>query len=127
MDVEAIIDNIRNAGDVTLKPITDIVALKISNGPYDGEPENNLIKAEKITAEYISENYSTLDEFYEDLSKSGEGIKGIQDCAETIYQYYIDSDRLSFDTVKESITCKNDITLKDNYRFSGIQNISESG
>ncbi len=68
MDVEAIIDKIRNAEDVTLKPITDIVALKISKGPYDGEPEINLIKAEKITAEYISENYSTLDEFYESLS-----------------------------------------------------------
>ena len=112
MDVEAIIDKIRNAEDVTLKPITDIVALKISKGPYDGEPENNLIKAEKITAEYISENYSTLDEFYESLSKSGEGIKGIQNCADAIYQYYTDSDRLSFDTVKERISSKKDITLK---------------
>ncbi len=59
MDVEAIIDKIRNAEDVTLKPIADIVALKISKGPYDGKPENNLIKAEKITAEYISETYDT--------------------------------------------------------------------
>ena len=32
MDVEAILDKIRNAEDVTLKPITDIVALKISKG-----------------------------------------------------------------------------------------------
>ncbi len=112
LEVEAIINKIRDTEDVTLKPITDIVALKISNGPYDGEPENNLIKAEKITAEYISENYSTLDEFYESLSKSGKGIKGIQNCADAIYQYYTDSDRLSFDTVKESISSKKDIRLK---------------
>jgi len=112
MDVEEIIDKIRNADDVTLKPITDIVALKISRGQYDGEPENNLIKAESITAEYISENYSTLDEFYESLSKSGEGIQRIQTCADAIYQHYTDSDRLSFDTVKERISSKKDITLK---------------
>ena len=112
MDVETILDKIRNAEDVILKPITDIVALKISRGPYDGEPENNLIKAETITAKYILENYSTLDEFYESLSKSGEGIKGIQTCADAIYQYYTDSDRLSFDTVKERISSKKDIRLK---------------
>ena len=34
LDVEAIVNHIRNVEDVTLKPITDIVALKISKGPY---------------------------------------------------------------------------------------------
>jgi hypothetical protein len=111
-NVEAVINHIRNVEDVALKPITDIVALKISKGPYDGGAENNFIKAEEITAEYISENYSTLGEFYESLSKSGEGVKGIQNCADAIYQYYTDSDRLSFDTVKERISSKKDITLK---------------
>jgi hypothetical protein len=112
LDVEAIIDKIRSVEDVRLKPITDIVAFKISKSPDDKGPENNFTNAEKIVAEYISESYSTLDEFCESLSKSGEGIKGIQTCADAIYQYYTDSDRLSFDTVKERISSKKDITLK---------------
>ena len=112
MDVEAVINKIRNAEDVTLKPITDIVALKISKGPYDGGPENNLIKAEEITAEYISGNYSTLDEFHENLTILDGGIKGIQAIADTIYQQYTTSDHLDFETVKNDINSKKDITLK---------------
>ncbi|MFV1975295.1 MAG: hypothetical protein ACC651_06065 [Candidatus Scalindua sp.] len=111
-DVEAIINNIRNVEDVALKSITDIVALKISKGPYDGGPENNLIKAEKITAEYISENYSILDEFHEKLTMLDGGIKGIEAFADTIYQYYTTSDHLDFETVKNNISSKIDITLK---------------
>jgi hypothetical protein len=112
LDVEAIINHIRNVEDVTLKPITDIVALKISKGPYDRGAENNLTKAEKITAEYISENYSTLDEFHEKLTILDGGIKGIEAIADTIYQYYTTSDHLDFETVKNKISSKKDITLK---------------
>ena len=112
MDIEAIIKNIRNVEDVTLKPITDIVALKISKGPYDGGPENNLTKAEEIMAEYISENYGTLDEFHEKLTILDGGIKGIEAFADTIYQYYTTSDHLDFETVKNKISSKKDITLK---------------
>ncbi|ODS30284.1 MAG: hypothetical protein SCARUB_04612 [Candidatus Scalindua rubra] len=65
-----------------------------------------------MMAEYISENYSTLDEFYEKLSYLDEGIKGMQTFADTVYQYYTDRDRLNFDTVKNSISSKKDITLK---------------
>ncbi len=112
LEVEAVINHIRNVEDVTLKPITDIVALKISKGPYDRGPENNLTKAEKITAEYISENYSTLDEFHEKLTILDGGIKGIEAFADTIYQYYTTSDHLDFETVKNKISSKKDITLK---------------
>jgi hypothetical protein len=112
LGVEEVINHIRNVGDVTLKPITDIVALKISKGPYDGGAENNLIKAEEITAEYISENNSTIDEFHEKLVILDDGIKGLEAFADTIYQYYTTSDHLDFETVKNKINSKKDITLK---------------
>ncbi len=112
LDVETIINHIRNVEDVTLKTITDIVALKISKGPYDKGPEINLTKAEEITAEYISENYSTFDEFHEKLTILDGGIKGIEAFADTIYQYYTTSDHLDFETVKNKISSKKDITLK---------------
>jgi len=112
LDVESVINHIRNVEDVTLKPITDIVALKISKGPYDRGSENNLVKAEEITAEYISENHSTLDKFHEKLTILDGGIKGIETIADTIYQYYTTSDHLDFETVKNRISSKKDITLK---------------
>ncbi len=112
LEVEAVINHIRNVEDVTLKPITDIVALKISKGPYDGGPENNLTKAEEITAEYISGNHSSLDEFHEKLVILDGGIKGLEAFADTIYQYYTSSDHLDFETVKDKISSKKDITLK---------------
>ena len=112
LGVEAVINHIRNVKDVTLKPITDIVALKISKGPYDGGPENNLTKAEEITAEYISENHRTLDEFHEKLTMLDGGIKGLEAFADTIYQYYTASDHLDFETVKDKISSKKDIILK---------------
>ena len=112
LEVEAVINHIRNVQDVMLKPITDIVALKISKGPYDGGPENNLTKAEEITAEYISENHSTLDEFHEKLTILDGGIKGLEAFADAIYQYYTASDHLDFETVKDKIGSKKDIILK---------------
>jgi hypothetical protein len=112
LDVETVINHIRNVDNVTLKPITDIVALKISKGSYDRGPENNLAKADEITAEYISENHSTLDEFHEKLILLDGGIKGLEAFADTIYQYYTTSDHLDFETVKNKISSKKDITLK---------------
>jgi len=112
LDVEEVINHIRSVEDVTLKPITDIVALKISKGPYDRGPENNLSKAEEITAEYISENHCTFDEFHEKLTILDGGIKGLETFADTIYQYYTASDHLDFETVKDKICSKKDITLK---------------
>ena len=112
LDVEAVINHIRNVEDVTLKPIADIVALKISKGTYDRGPEDNISKAEEITAEYISKNYSTIDEFHEKITVLDGGIKGIEAIADTIYQYYTTSDHLDFETVKNRISSKKDITLK---------------
>ena len=87
LDVDAILNHICNVEDVTLKTITDIVALKISKGPYDGGAESNITKAEEITAGYISENYSTLGEFHEKLTILDGGIKGIQTIAEKIISW----------------------------------------
>ena len=112
LDVDAILNHICNVEDVTLKTITDIVALKISKGPYDVGAESNITKAEEITAEYISENYSTLGEFHEKLTILDGGIKGIQTIAEKIYKKYTASDHLDFETVKNNISSKKDITLK---------------
>ncbi len=112
LEVEAVINHIRNVEDVALKTITDIVALKISKGSYDVGPENNLTKAEEITAEYISENHSTLDEFHEKLTLLDGGIKGIEAFADKFYQHYTTSDHLDFETVKDKISSKKDITLK---------------
>ena len=112
LEVEEVINHIRNVEDVALKTITDIVALKISKGSYDVGPENNLSKAEEITAGYISENYSTLDEFHEKLTLLDGGIKGIEAFADKFYQHYTTSDHLDFETVKNRISSKKDITLK---------------
>lgn len=112
LDVETIINKIRKAEDITLKPITDIVALEISNGPYDKGPEKNLTKAEEITAEYISENFSSLDEFLKKLVILDGGVKGMEALAANIYKNYTESDHLNFETVKNSINNKKDIKLK---------------
>ena len=113
IDTETIRNSIRNVEDVTLKSIADIVAFKISRSSDDKGPENNFISAEEATAEYISENFNTIDEFHDNLSKMGKETKGLQAFADVIYQYYTTyKDRLSFDTVKDSISSKKDITLK---------------
>ncbi|MGR3301346.1 MAG: hypothetical protein ACUZ8I_02470 [Candidatus Scalindua sp.] len=112
LDAESIINAIRKVEDARLKSITDIVAFKISKSFDDEGPENNFINAEKIMAVYISENYSTLDEFHEKLTTLDDGIKGIQAIADTIYQHYATSNHLDFETVKNSISSKKDITLK---------------
>ncbi len=112
LDEEAIIHKIRNAEDVSLKPIIDIVALEISKGPYDKGTENNLTKAEEITAKYIAENCSSLDEFHENLAILDGGVKGLEALAAKVYKKYTVSDHLDFETVKNSINSKKDITLK---------------
>ncbi len=112
LDIKTIRNKIHNAEDIALKSITDIVAFKISKSPDDRGPEHNLLTAEEATAEYVSENFSTMDEFHEKLSKLDKGAKGIQALADTVYQYYTGRDRLSFDMVKDDISSKKDITLK---------------
>jgi hypothetical protein len=112
LDIDTIRNKIHNVEDITLKSITDIVAFKISKSSDDRGPENNLLTAEETTAEYVSDNFSTMDEFYEKLSKLNKGAKGMQAMADIVYHYYIDRDHLSFDLVKDNISSKKDITLK---------------
>ncbi len=112
LDIETVLLKIRNAVDVTLRPIIDIVALEISKGSYDKGPKINLTKAEEITAEYIAENYSSLNEFHENLVILDGGVKGMETLATTIYKNYTASDHLDFETVKNRISSKKDIKLK---------------
>jgi hypothetical protein len=112
LDIKTIRNKIHKAEDIALKSITDIMAFKISKSPDDRGPENNLLSAEETTAEYVSENFSTMDEFYEKLLKLDKGAKGMQALADIVYRYYIDRDHLSFDLVKDDISSKKDITLK---------------
>ncbi|MFQ5964522.1 MAG: hypothetical protein ACE5KZ_09580 [Candidatus Scalinduaceae bacterium] len=112
LDIETIRNKIHNGKDATIKSIADIVAFKISKSIYDKGPENNFLSAEKTMAEFVSENFDSMDEFYERLSQLDGGIKGMQAFADTVYQCYTDRVHLSFDAVKDSISSKKDITLK---------------
>ncbi len=112
LKAESIIHKIRHIEDARLKSITDMVAYKISKSHGDKGPVSNFINAEKIVAEYISENFCTFDEFSEKLSGLDGGIKGMQAFADTVYKYYAERDYLDFETVKDSISSKKDITLK---------------
>lgn len=112
LDVEAVMNKIRSTEGVTLKPIIDMVALHISKGPFDTEPEKNFIRAEEITAEYIAENFGSMDEFHENLIILDGGVKGMRALAGKIYKNYTTSDHLDFETVKNNISSKKDITLK---------------
>ncbi len=75
LDIEVIRGKIRNVEDATLKSIADIVAFKISKSPDDSGPEDNFHFAEQAVAEYVSENFNSMDEFYENLSKLKMGQK----------------------------------------------------
>lgn len=112
LDIELIRNKIHNVEDVNLKSITDLVAFKIAKSPDDRGAEENFDRAEKVTAEYVSENFSTMGEFYEGLKRLDEGVKGMQILADIVHRYYLEKDHLSFDVVKNNISSKKDITLK---------------
>ncbi len=130
LDFNAIRGKIRNVEDATLKSITDIVAFKISKSPNDKGPEDNFLFAEQAMAEYVSENFNTMDEFYKNLSQLDKGIKGLQAFADIVYRYYTEKDYLSFDVVKNDISSRKDITLKtitDLVAYKILQSSNDKG
>ncbi|MGR3317711.1 MAG: hypothetical protein ACUZ8O_04455 [Candidatus Anammoxibacter sp.] len=102
---------IRDLSDVTLKIITDLVAYQIRKSPYNKSPGVNYIAAEKTTSEFISENFNSIEELNLHLEKEGEGMKGIQTFANKIYDHYYKTP-LDFNSIKERISAKKDISLK---------------
>ncbi len=77
MDVEAIINKIRNAEDITLKTVTDLVAYKISESKDDMGANLNFISAHTFVAEYVSTNFRNKKELENKLSKLGKCVKGL--------------------------------------------------
>ncbi len=112
LDVETVKDEICRGKNATLRAVIDILAFKISKSSHDSGPENNILTAEKAFVEYIMEKFSSMDEFHESVLEIDKGIKGIQDLAEAMYQYFCQKDHLSFHLVKDSISSKKDIILK---------------
>lgn len=85
---ETIMDRISSGKDISLKTITDFVAYKIKESPYDEGTEINLISAQTFIAQYISENFRDMDEFQNFLSRLGTGMDKLQKFAEIVYNVY---------------------------------------
>lgn len=102
---------IRNLDDVTLKMITDLVTYQIRKGPYNKTPGENYISAENFVSEYISQNLNSFDDLKCCLDKHGDGIKGLESFSSEIYDCYF-TKRPDFNTIKDFISAKKDISLK---------------
>ncbi len=87
MDVEAIINKIRNAEDITLKIITDLVAFKNSESKDYQGADLNLISVHTSVAEYVSTNFRNKKELVSKLSKLGKGLKGLNAFADITYNH----------------------------------------
>ena len=74
LDVEKVKAEISCFKDATLKFIIDIVAFKISKSSHDKGPEQNILAAEETLAEYITANFSCMDEFYKSVSNIDKGM-----------------------------------------------------
>lgn len=85
---ETIRDRISSGKDISLRTITDFVAYKIKESPYDEGEEVNSISAQTFIAQYISENFRDMDEFQNFLSRLGMGIGKLQKFAEIVYNEY---------------------------------------
>ncbi|MEE9200625.1 MAG: hypothetical protein V3V45_04185 [Candidatus Brocadiales bacterium] len=81
-------DRIEKEEDIALRTITDLVAYKIYQSPDDKGPEVNLITAETFVAEYISENFISLDDFDRRLQDLGHDVSALRAFADDTYEYY---------------------------------------
>ena len=112
IDKELIKTKIHSKEDIALKTIADIVAYKISESPENMGPEPNFLAATEAVAQYISENFTDLESFNNQLTQRGKGMQSINEFADTIYNYYQDKHLLSFEIVKNMISKVKDVTLK---------------
>lgn len=85
---EVIKDKIGKDKDIALKTITDLVAYKIYKSPEDKGAEVNFITAETFVAHYISEHFSSMEDFDRRLHELGYGIGALRSFADKIYEYY---------------------------------------
>jgi hypothetical protein len=88
IEFEAIEERISSGKDISLRTITDFVAYKIEEGPYDEGTAINIISAQTFIAQYISENFRDMDEFQNFLSRHGVGMDKLQNFAEMVYNEY---------------------------------------
>ena len=110
--IEFIKSKIYSKEDSSLKTITDIVAYKISESPENMGPELNFSVAVNAVCRFILENFRDMDSFNNMLSQLKEGMKPINQFADTIYNYYLSKHRLNFDIIKNMISQGKDINLK---------------
>lgn len=85
---EAIEERISSGKDITLKTISDFVAYKIKESPFDEGMEINIISAQTFIAQYVSENFRDMDEFQNLLSRLGTGMDKLQRFADIVYNEY---------------------------------------
>ncbi len=111
IDKELLKTKIHSKEDITLKTITDIVAYKICESPENMGPESNFFVAAEAVSQYISENFIDIDSFKKQLLER-EGMKSINQFADTVYDYYQDKQLLSFEIVKDMIAKVRDVSLK---------------
>jgi hypothetical protein len=111
IDKELIKTKIHSKEDITLKTITDIVAYKIYESTENMGPDSNFLVAAEAVSQYISENFTDIDSFKKQLSER-EGMKLINQFADTVYDYYQGKQLLSFEIVKDMIAKVRDVSLK---------------
>ncbi|OHB38834.1 MAG: hypothetical protein A3C38_06925 [Planctomycetes bacterium RIFCSPHIGHO2_02_FULL_50_42] len=74
--------------DMALMAITDLIAYKIYQSPEDKGPEVNSITAETFVAQYISENFTSLEDFDRRLQELGHDVSALRSFADNIYEHY---------------------------------------
>ena len=74
--------------DIALKTIADLIAYKIYQSPEDKGPEVNLITAETFVAEYVSENFISIDDFDRRLKELGHDVSALRSFADDIYEHF---------------------------------------
>lgn len=85
---EMVRDRIGRDKDMALRTITDLIAYKIYRSPEDKGPEVNSITAETFVAQYVSENFTSLEDFDRKLRELGHNVSALRSFADNIYEHY---------------------------------------
>ncbi len=85
---EVVRDRIGKDKDIALRTITDLIAYKVYHSPDNKGPEVNLITAETFVAEYVSENFTSIEDFDRRLQELGHDVSALRSFAESIYEHY---------------------------------------
>ena len=83
-------DRIGRDEDIALRTITDLIAYSIYHSSDDKGPEVNLITAETFVAEYVSKNFSSMEDFDRRLKELGHDVSALRSFSDDIYKYFCD-------------------------------------